>query len=327
MTPNNAERTLAGILALLLVAPAAAGAAAEPRFQENSKRYELENDDISVWFQRKKPLLKVFPTDNESRSYQLHMHRVVEFQDADGDDAYDESEAVAFVSLARADAYNVSKRSEANAVHFELSLNTTLKSRGSGGDVPSPQPPLGDGDTARANVSLAFHVYGDDRTLETTGGNVTVDPGEVKYDIEVDRWDWTAEDSQLAFVGQFPAGNGTEAQAQDGEDRVSVQQNGTEIGYTTWQDQARIDTGNGTETVDVVPSYDEQENGTVQVALAYSATAYDSLLHDPTSGVTTSSTSTSGDDATDDGFGVPGLGVAAAMAAIVGAAAARRRRF
>lgn len=324
MTPNNAERLLVGAVAVALLAPAAAGAAAEPRFEENSNRYELANDEISVWFQGKKPLLKVFPSENESRSYQLHMLRVAEFQDADGDRAYDEDESVAFVNLARADAYNVSTREGDDAVHVELTMNTTIQSEGPVDIGDGPQPPLED--EARANLTLAFHVFGEERTLETADGNVTVAPGEVKYDIQVHRWDWRTDDGRLAFVGELPAGNDTQAEAEEGDDRVSVKQNGTEIGYTTWQDTAQVTTENGTETAEVVPTLkEEQENGTMQVAWAYNATGYESLVHDPTSGVTTESTETSDDGVLGAASDIPGPGVALAAVAVSAAAGLARR--
>lgn len=325
MTPNHPERILAGLAAVLLMAPAAAGAAAEPRYEEGSKRYELANDEITVWFQGKKPLLKVFPTENDSRSYQLHMLRIAEFQDQDGDRAFDENETAAFVNLARADAYDVNTRSQANAVHVALHMNTTIQDRGGAPDVGPTQPPLGE--EPRANLTLRFHVYGENRTLDTTGGEVTVTPGEVKFDIEVHRWDWRTEDGQLAVVGQLPAGNDTETRYENGTERLSVQQNGTEIGYTAWQDSAQITTENGTETVDVKPTVKEQENGTVLMAWAYNATGYESLVHDPTTGVTTASTEASGDSGTlADVTDVPGPGAVLAAAAVLGAAAVRRRR-
>jgi MYXO-CTERM domain-containing protein len=323
MTPKQAERLLVGLVALALVAPTAAGAAAEPRFEESSKRYELENDEISVWFQGKKPLLKVFPTDNESRSYQLHMLRVAEFEDADGDRAYDENESAAFVNLARADQYDVSVRSEADAVHFALNLNTTIQDRGSP-DLGDSEPPL-PGDEPRANITLRFHVFGSNRTLETATGTTTVEAREAKFDIEVHRWDWRTEDGQLAFVGELPATNGTEARADNGTDRVNVEKNGTAVGYTAWQDAAQVTDENGTRTVDVEPTVREQDNGTVQLAWAYDATGYDALTHDPTTGVTETSTQSSDDGSVGGISDVPGPGAAAALAAVLGAAAARRR--
>lgn len=325
MRTQNAERLLAGIVAVALVAPAAAGATADPQFEETSKRYELANGEISVWFQGKKPLLKVFPSDNQSRSYQFHMLRVAEFQDQDGDHAFDENESVAFVNLARADAYNVTTRSEAGAVHVALNINTTIQDRGGPDLGGTPQPPLGD--EARANITLRFHVFGENRTLDTAGGNVTVTPGEVKFDVEVHRWDWRTQDGHLAFVGELPAGNGTQAEAQGGN-RIAVKQNGTTFGYTAWQDAAQVTTENGTRTVDVVPSVKEQENGTVQVAWAYNATGFRNLIHDPTMGVTDASKETSDEGSlVGDVSDVPGPGVAAALAAALGAAVARRREF
>lgn len=306
-------------LAVALVAPLAAGAAVQPRYEETPERYELENEDITVWFQGKKPLLKVFPSDNDTRSYQLHFLRVAEFADEDGDGAYSEDEATGFVSLARADAWNTSVDESEDGLTFELTLNETIRQRG-GGPLQGPDDPLAE--DRYANVTVRFHVFDAERTLETVGGNLTVEPGEVKFDVVVNHWGWQdPQEGKLAFVSELPAANGTQAHAEAEGDRVAVERNGTAVGYATWQDVAEVTDGNETEVVDVEASYNQTENGTL-VAWAYNASGYDGLLHDPTIGVITASDV---DDGTIPGTSdIPGPALVVALSAAAAAAVLRR---
>lgn len=333
--PSNAERLLVGLVAVLLLAPGAMGAATEPRFEEYSDRYELSNEDVSVSFHDKKPLLEISPgtsagnESNESRSYQLHMLRVAEYQDEDGDHAYDRNESAAFVNLAEASDYDVQARSDGDAVHLSMNLNTTIKPRtATSGDPTETQVPIGD-DEPRANLTLRFHIYDAERTLDTAGEGVTLDSSEVKFDFEVHRWDWVTDDGRLAFVSEFPTDNDTEVQPENETSRMSVQDNGTEIGYTAWENKAQIQTEHGEETIEVIPAVQRSTSGddgneTVLLAWSYNATAgYESLLHDPVIGVNPPEDEKVG--LSDEVSDVPGPGAALAAAAVLGAATVARR--
>lgn len=317
-----------GLAALALLAPAAAGAATQPRFEEYSNRYELGNEEISVTFEEKKPLLNVStasPAGNETRSYPFHMLRVAEYQDQDGDRAYDENETAAVVDLAGvpAEDYDVRAQADGDAVHVTMNLNTTIEPRATTGDPTDTDVPIGE--EPRANLTLRFHLYDGARDLETAGEGIVVEPTEVKFDFEVHRWDWTTDDGRLAFVTEFPAANDTEVQPQNDSSRMSVRQDGTEIGHVGWQNEAQIQTEHGEEPIDVIPTIKKDQsttdgNGTVLLAWSYDAGAgYDGLLHDPTIGVTPAEEGDAvglADEVTD----VPGPGAALLAAAAIGAA-------
>ncbi len=328
MTTRATVLLMALALAASAVGPVAAQGDGDPRFEESENRWVLGNEEITVWFQGKKPLLKVMSTDDANTSYEFHALRVAEFVDEDDDGAYDEDEAVAFMNLAQGADWNVSTESDGDRLLVNLTLTSDIRARG---------PSLDDapivGEDREGTVSLVFHVVGTEQEVQV-GHNTTrtLQPGEVKFDLIVSSWDWSDnEDSQLALVANVPRGNGTNVTHMDGEQTVEMSQNGTSQGSVNWEPTATVWTGNATQTVDVVPTVKDKEsgeNGTVQVAWAYNATGFDRLVHDPTMETASSEDDGSDDDgglggATDD---VPATGALGALAILGAAALAMARR-
>lgn len=327
-TTRGAVLVLTLALALATVGPVAAQDEDEPRFEERENRWVLGNDEITVWFQGKKPLLKVMSTEEGNTSYEFHALRVAEFVDEDGDGAYDEDEAVSFMNLAQGANWDVSTDSGEDWLRVNLTLTDEIRSRGPGlGDAPIV------GGDREGNVSLVFHVVGADMEIDV-GENTTLllESGQTKFDFIVSHWDWTDDDEgRLALVANVPGGNGTNVTHVNGTQTVEVSQNGTLEGTVTWQTTATAWFGNGSETVDVVPTVkgeEDDDDGAVQVAWAYNASGFDRLVHDPTMSVQEAEEPDDGAGADEEGpADVPGPSAAVTLA-LLGAAAltlARRR--
>lgn len=341
MTRRTTKTWVIALVAATLLLPAMGAVEAQgqsPQYHEKPTSYELSNGVVTVWFQGKKPLLRIASVQDANRSYQLRLSKVVEFQDVNGDHAYNASEQVAFLNLDQAKGWNVSAAQANGSLTLTLRLHGVVHTSGPLGNVT---PPVGlpvPGANRTANVTLVFHIASHPEAL-VTGANATTNlsTSEVKFDLLVDHWSWVhPQADQLALVGAMPtAGN---ASLNATASRVDVTRNGSLAGAVSWASTAQVTTGNNTTTAAVVPSYVgsvNATNGSAMVAWAVNASGYDHLAYDPTMSVqSASSNGTMSGNGTGSSFGsllknVPGPGLALVVGAGVLAAAAyteRRRR-
>lgn len=330
---QHTTRILTVLVTTCLLAAPLAAAGNGPEAREESDKVVLQNDDVTVWFQGKKPFLKVFPTGGDadgSDAFSVKFSRVVEFRDANENGAPDEGETVAFLNLEPANAWNVDVTGDEDNAVITLNLQAPVRHRG-------PVPGVGDDGvelpTRDANVSLVFHVY--DRSTEVvTGSNVTVPVAStsVKYDFLVHQWPWvSAEDHRLALE-LVTSGELTDVES--GEiGAATVAANDTAVGALTWTDTAEGITQDGENvTVNVsvhVPALEESEdeNATTnesRLAFVYDAPNLASLVHDPTIGIASVDGSGANEAMGDIGErlkDVPATGTFLGIAAVAGVAA------
>lgn len=323
----------ASLLALALAAAAATAAPASgPRAIEDKDKIVLANDHVTVWFHGKKPMLKVFPTGNESAAFGYKLHEVVEFRDLDGNGAPGPREVVARLSLERASAFDV-HATEADGVatiNLTLVAPVTLGGPLSGQNVSLPD--------RTANVSLVFTLRASDASLEA--GNVTfaVPASAVKYDLVVAAWPWVDAEAHRLALEVVVTGALADAEA-DGLAARTVTANGTALGLVAWAESARGWTMDGTEvavpvvaTVEPSAMMPDAESGVdgnaTRVTLAYDAPGLARLVHDPTVGVLSAASTVPEAPAILNRLQeVPAAGAALALAALgaVAVAAGRRR--
>lgn len=312
------------LCAAMLAFAATASAAAAPELREDGDKFVLENEHVTIWFQGKKPMLKVFPAalaGNESAGYGYKLAEVVEYRDLDGDGAPTQPEVVARLNLEKASAYEV-ERVETDG---SVVLNLTLRA-----PVTLGKPAVLDQDLAlpdrEAVVSFVFTLRSETVTLEASGANVTVPATSVKYDFVVAQWPFVdAQAHRLALetivTGTLDSENLTlEGDAVGG---ATVQGNETAVGALTWLNVASGTLENGTEVEVPVKTKIAAQGNATRVTHTYDAAGLATLLHDPTVGVISAEGL---DDAALETIGdklntVPAPGLALGLAAVGTAAA------
>lgn len=321
--------TLAAALALALVplsAPALAATA-----QEDDDKVVLANEHITVWFQGKKPMLKVFPTvageANGSAAYELHFKDVVEYRDVDADGVPSNAEILARLDLGSASSWEVNETAIDGGVVLNLTLEAPVKI--AGGVLP-PDVTVPD---RTARVAIVFTLRDAAATVDMAGEEVVVAPSSVKFDLVVERWPSVdAENARLALdlrlvgaVDDRPVG---------GLDGAAVfDANGTEIGAFSWVSLAEgVDDAGAPVDVPVRAEVVRLDGeGQTRVVFTYDAPGLVRLLHDPVIGVATSASLSGSGAPTASGVpsvaATPGAGVLLATLALAGVAlvAARRR--
>lgn len=331
---NGMRTTILAISAALLVATLA-GATAKPALDEDEDKLVLANDHVRVWFQGKKPMLKVFPADaadeeNATGAFGYKFREIVEYNDVDGDGLPAKNEVVASLDLDRASTWSVAREVGEDNVTLtltlvapvrlgkDLGLPTDNATGNATSDVTLP------GRDVPANVSIVFRIF----ETETTIDNVTVPETAVKYDLVVASWPFVnAELNRLAL--EIKVTGDLEV---DEEGEATVEANGTAVGALTWVTTAVGNTTEG-ETIDVpveVATAGDDE-GSTRLVFTYDAPRLASLVHDPTVGTTGGAgyetggpTGTDGGEST--GSGVPGPAFALVVAGIAAAAFGLRRR-
>lgn len=332
-------RTTNTLLALLCAFALAAGAAAQsPKGGKDEDKLVLENDHVTVWFQGKKPMLKVFPTanatddgENVSGAYSYKFTEVVEYRDLDGDGAPSDNEVLASLNLNAANAWTVNRSQDGGATLLNLTLVAPVKMGPKTGGVPLPEQVNVTLPDRVAEVSLNFTIRGETTTIDAAGVNVTVPATSVKYDFGVARWPFVdPTGSRLALVmhvhGALGLGNATG----EGVEGATVAANQTRVGALSWTTAAQGTTG-GADAIEVpVKTSTRTEGDLTRLVHTYDAAGLKTLLHDPTIGV-------AGDEESLEGSGgaqgstrgdnpVPGPAAALAIAGIGAVALALRGR-
>lgn len=310
------------IAAALLAAVVPAGAAA-PKAREDGDKLVLENDHVKVWFQGKKPMLKVFPADNASAGYGYKFDQVVEYRDVDGDGLPSEQEVVARLNLAAANAFVVNATEEDDRALLNLTLTAPVKLTGAKAldNVSLPTTPA----ERSATIRLAFAIWSEDAEVDANGTTVQVPRTAIKYDFAVDAWPFVdAQNHRLALDMRL---QGTAASDEDGQ--ATVEANGTRVGVMTWTSEAHGTTTAG-ENVTIPVKAKVGTGNDTRVVFTYDAPNLATLLHDPTLGVA-SAEDGAGGEATGDGTTpgsneAPGAGVLLVAGAAGAVALALRRR-
>ncbi|HUR69077.1 MAG TPA: hypothetical protein VM370_07505 [Candidatus Thermoplasmatota archaeon] len=330
-------RTTLLIIGLVLATLAGPALAAPPKMSEDKDKFVLQNDHVSVWFQGKKPMLKVMPASAPEgaeavNGFAYTFTSVVEYRDLDANGVVGANEVVASLDLHKASAWNVTSASAPDgAVTLDLRLVAPVK-LGKGDLVPEGAPvALPNGTplpTRDASIGLVFTIRDAATTIDAGGVNATVPATSVKYDFVVDSWPFVdAAQDRLALVSKVTGA--LEAQNATGVEGASVAANGTDVGALSW---TTIATGNTTkgETIDVPVKATMEADAAGETTLTYTYDAADlaTLVHDPTIGVvpTEAALESAADTATGALKDVPAPGVALAAVGVAAAALVVGRR-
>lgn len=320
----------------LAAASAFAAPAAGPQAREDKDKFVLQNSDVQVWFQGKKPtlhLLRGDATDNGSAVLTYKFTQVVEYRDLDGNGAPSDNEVVASLNLDRADGWKANVSTAEGLAALNLSLVDQV--RVGQADLPKSPVALPGGADREAQVRLLFALRGADVNLPMGPVNATVLATSVKYDFAVDKWPFVdAANDRLALEMQV---TGAVKNANfSGLQRAAVAgANGTAIGALSWTTtaQGRV-AGNASVPVPVKADVAAEKDATgaatgmTRIAFTYDAPGLASLVHDPTVGLfpvdVASVSTTLGTDASL--HATPGAGLLAIVGAGVGVALLARRK-
>ncbi|HEX2021658.1 MAG TPA: hypothetical protein VHH36_03045 [Candidatus Thermoplasmatota archaeon] len=327
------------VLALAIGGIAAAAAKTGPKAREDSDKIVLENDEITVWFQGKKPMLHVFATGAGAVNgtppvgYQYKMRDVVEYRDIDANGLPDPTEVLARLSLEKASAFEVNTTDVEGGVVLNLTLEAPVQIAG-GLPVPDQAPGVAVPDRT-ARVTLSFAIRGEDTVLSVGGANLTVPENAVKYDFVVEKWPWTdASNGRLALDVQVVGV--TDAVTFAGLSGLAVEgANGTKLGAVTWTETAQGVTADGAEVevpvkTKVVADADAANaSSATRIVHTYDAGNLQTLVHDPVLGVASAQGSLDGANDTqevaDKVDAIPGPGVALGVLALAAVALLARR--
>ena len=305
---------VAALMAALVLAAVPAAEAKAPRLTEDNDKFVLENDAVRVWFQGKKPMLKVFPAGNDSNesAYEYRFTEVVEYRDVDADGAPSNQEILSSLNLNAASGWVVERSESEENVTLNLTLTAPVRPGRLDANVTLPD--------MDATVSIVFHIFSEDRTVD----NVSVPVTAIKYDFIVSSWPTVGGELGRLALESRVTGNLTADNATDGGSATVHSTNDTELGALTWVSNATGVTTEGENvTVPVVTRIAKIEDGMSRIVFTYDAPDLASLVHDPTIG-TSGDVAESGSD--DDGrCAVPAGGVLVVAVVAVAALVARRR--
>lgn len=281
-------------VALLALAGSAAAAGSPPKVTEESGKFVLSNDLVQVWFQGKKPTLRVLPSnatgENATGAFTYRFLDVVEYRDLDGNGAPGPNEVVQSLNLDRADGWAVAK----NVTDGSAVLNLTLTDDVKASAAPDlPKPPVGLPANRSATVGLTFTLRGEDASMLAGVANLTVRASAVKYDFTVSQWPFLdAANDRLAL--RTDVTGGVKQTNATGVASASVSStNGTALGSLSWTTvaQGKTAAGGSPLAVPVRAAVEPQADATgastglTRVTFTYDAPGLASLVHDPTVGL------------------------------------------
>ena len=191
-------------LFLLSVLSTVAEAKGKPSFvnDQQGDKWVLKNDQISIWFQGKKPMLKVFRTgeDGSKTGYMLKIQQVFE-KDKDGI-----TMAVVNLESARSQDWTVSSEQGIDSTTLTMSGEITQTGAMGGSGL----------------ITFVFHI-------DTSSS-------EAKFDVVVDDWQWKSADKDSATLAlKLLVVN--EVLRERADDSVSV----GSVGYVKWAATAKAD--------------------------------------------------------------------------------------
>lgn len=274
-------RKIIAILLVTLLASALPGAAqsAKPGMKEDDDKFVLYNEFVTVWFQGKKPMLRVSAagTDGDATSFHYKFTEIVEYRDVDANGAPSQGEVLSSLNLEKASAWNVSSSEEEGAVILNLSMEAPVK--------------VGRNDLTEdlnvtegvAKISLLFTIRSAASTVNASGEDILVPATSIKYDLVVDQWPFVnAELSRLALTTKVVG----ELALDDGTRSAEVSVNGTTVGALSWTANATGTTVSGENlTVPVRTAITRGLDNETVISYTYDAPNLATLVHDPTIGV------------------------------------------
>jgi hypothetical protein len=266
----------------LLAAPLAA--AGQPSAKQLDKRLVLSNDDITVWIEGNKPLLKVFSSatsgakdgaDAASPAFTFHADQLVEYRDVNGDGVPADDEVLARADLTDASAWhvNVTTTSDAATANFSFDGPVKLQRTPQGllDNVTGMLPSEGN-----AKLALTFTVH----ASPSVAGVLSLPRGAVDAQLSVLQWPWAdAQNDRLALDASATGKAARNVTA--GVGTVALSTNGTQAGDIAWSTAAHGTTTAGT-AIDVPVRDVEQAdaNGTTRLVLTYDAPSVATVQHD-----------------------------------------------
>lgn len=272
---------ITALVATALLVSVVPAASAKPEAREDGDKIVLSNSDVTVWFHGKKPMLKVFPVDNESAAFSYHFTQVAEYRDLNADGIPQETEIVSRLSLEKASAFEVNTTEIDGGIVLNLTLTADVKLGGGGNpllenvSVPDRQ----------ATVVLSFAIRDGDVTIDAGDVELDVPSTAIKYDFEVVSWPFVdAKANRLAL--DMKVDGAVEEAAETGVTAATVAANGTAVGVLAWTTTAQGKSAAG-EAVDVPVKAKLVEAGdgnATRIVFTYDAPDLASLLHDPTIG-------------------------------------------
>ncbi|HWG89659.1 MAG TPA: hypothetical protein VNZ52_02315 [Candidatus Thermoplasmatota archaeon] len=317
-------RTVAALVALAflasaLAAPALAGATTAPKAREEKDKIVLENDQITVWFQGKKPMIKILPANKTEAAFDVKLGELVEFEDLDKNGAPSANEVRATLNLHQAKAWQITTTEEDGVVVLTMTLEAPLKYKGA-----VPETPLDDlvNKDRVGNVTLVFRLGSTTVTLPAGNTTLTLLPTETKFDLYVNKWTW-ADGAKNLLALTFDAGEKGNATLAETGPRAALGTANTTRGYFTWLETAEAVKDGANITVPVT-GHALDEPG--RYALVYGVGGFTSLLHDPTIGASPTGEPVTETTVPENLSTVPAAGTLLAVAAVGAAAVLVARR-
>lgn len=312
------------LVAFALLASAAPATAKPVRVSEDKDKIVLENDHVKVWFQGKKPMLKLFAAGNDSAAFEYKFTQVVEYRDLDADGLPGETEVVSRLLLEKASAFEVNTTEVDDGVVLNLSLTAPVKLTG---NPVLENVTVPDRD---ATVRIVFTLREADATLDVDGADVPVAATSVKYDLVVETWPFVDAAANRLALDTRVTGH-VEADPVGALGAATVDANGT-LGALTWVTTAEGKTASGQDVdvpVKTAIKPDAADANVTRVVFTYDAANLASLVHDPTVGVASAEDADEATDATskvsDAVKDVPGVGAIALVVGVAAAAIVARR--
>jgi hypothetical protein len=290
-------------VATLAFAGLASAAAAPPKLTEDNAKLVLSNDQVQVWFQGKKPTLRVLPAaamdENATGAFTYKFVDVVEYRDLDGNGAPSQGEVVASLNLDRADGWKVEKTQTDGAVVLNLSLNDSVKLA----KADLPKPPVDLPVDQVAQVGLVFTLRGDDATIAAAPVvNLTVKATSIKYDFLVAKWPFVDAANDRLALETMVTGVAKDANLTGVDQAAVATTNGTALGALSWTTTAQGTTAAGAPVpVPVRAALASADAGQTSLAFTYDAPGLVTLAHDPTVGLAPAAVQSTG--------GVAGSGI------------------
>lgn len=301
MRSRTSVITLLAVVALAFAGFASAAGSA-PKISEDNAKFVLSNDQVQVWFQGKKPMLRVLPGDatseNATGAFTYKFLDVVEYRDLDGNGAPSQGEVVSSLNLDRAEGWKVERTETDGSVVLNLTLTDTPKLA----KADLPKPPIDLPTAQAATVGLVFTLRGEDAVIEAAPVvNLTVKATSIKYDFLVKSWPFVDAANNRLALEAVVTGVAKGANLTGVNEAAVASANGTALGQLSWTTTAQGTSDAGAIVpVPVRATLSAAESGSTSIVYSYDAPGLKALAHDPTIGLAPAALQSTG--------GVPGAG-------------------
>jgi len=247
-------------------------------FTRHGSNFEINTDIFTVRFAGSQQVPKFqfwYNNPNENKTvYQVFFHRLFEFNDTNGNGAYDKTTDIiipgSMLALPSANQLlkgpeNITNDDEVVGVRFNFTLTDKKGKKNLEG----------------VNVTLQCSLYDRNYSLPISGGatyNVT-GGAELKIDVIINSWPWKSNESLLCLEWSVTQ--------QDSSIQPSITNNSVTFGrgYFNWTSLATAYGEDGEEIVAVNSSFNMNIGNKVTVYFAYPNFQGKVLMHDPSIGV------------------------------------------